>query len=52
MNRKQNEYVKYTFSGEERTALANRMAQKVTDLHQAEDEKKAIIPILNHKLTD
>ena len=41
-NRIQNEHIKHTFSKDERADLSNTMAQKVTELHQAEDDKKAI----------
>jgi len=37
-----NEYVKYVFSEDEKKEIATELAQKVSDLNQAEDEKKAI----------
>jgi hypothetical protein len=41
-NEKTTEYVKYHFSETEKKEIATEMAQKVTDLNGAEDEKKAI----------
>jgi len=37
-----NEYCKYVFSEDEKRAIAQEMAQNVSDLAAAEDEKKAI----------
>jgi len=42
-SRVQNEYIKHNFNDLERKEIANRMAQKVSELHQAEDDKKAIM---------
>jgi len=47
---KQNEYVKHTFNDLERKEIANRMAQKVSELHQAEDDKKAIMSDFKSKI--
>ena len=38
-----NEYVKYTFTEDEKKEIASEMAQKVTELQQAEDDKKAVM---------
>ena len=42
-NRTTKEYLKYVFSQEEKADIAIEMAQKVSELSQAEDEKKAIM---------
>ena len=42
-NRTSKEYLKYVFSQEEKADIAIEMAQKVSELSQAEDEKKAIM---------
>lgn len=38
-----NEFIKYLFSEEEKQSIAINMAQKVAELQQAEDNKKAIM---------
>lgn len=38
-----NEYIKYTFSANEKAEIAAEMAQKVSELQQAEDSKKAVM---------
>ena len=39
----ENEFVKYTFTDEEKKEIAAEMAQKIVNLQQAEDDKKAIM---------
>jgi hypothetical protein len=38
-----NEFIKHTFSDDEKRDIAVEMAQKVSELQQAEDNKKAIV---------
>ena len=38
----ENEFIKYTFTENEKKEIAIEMAQKVTNLQQAEDDKKAV----------
>lgn len=45
-----NEYVKYIFSNNEKSEIASEMAQKVTELQQAEDDKKAIMSDYKSKI--
>ncbi|OEU62405.1 MAG: hypothetical protein BA867_09650 [Desulfobacterales bacterium S5133MH16] len=45
-----NEYVKYIFSENEKKEIATEMAQKVTELQQAEDDKKAIMSDFKSKI--
>lgn len=39
----ENEFIKYTFTDEEKKEIAAEMAQKIVNLQQAEDDKKAIM---------
>ena len=39
----ENEFIKYTFTDEEKKEIASEMAQKIVNLQQAEDDKKAIM---------
>jgi len=45
-----NEYCKYVFSEVEKKKIAQEMAQNVSDLATAEDEKKAIISDFKSKI--
>ena len=38
----ENEFIKYLFTDEEKKEIAAEMAQKIVNLQQAEDDKKAI----------
>ena len=38
----ENEFIKYNFTDEEKKDIAAEMAQKIVNLQQAEDDKKAI----------
>jgi hypothetical protein len=38
-----NEFIKYTFTDEEKKEIAAEMAQKIVTLQQAEDDKKAVM---------
>ena len=39
----ENEFIKYTFTEKELREIAGEMAQKIVNLQQAEDDKKAIM---------
>ena len=45
-----NEYVKYRFTENEKKEIASEMAQKVSELQQAEDDKKAIMSDFKSKI--
>ncbi len=44
------EYIKFNFTEEEKRDIAAEMARKVTDLAQAENDKKAIMSDLKSKI--
>ena len=45
-----NEYVKYIFNDREKAEIAADMAQKVSELQQTEDDKKAIMSDFKSKI--
>lgn len=44
------EYVKFVFTEEEKRDIASEMARKVSELNQAEDEKKAVMSDLKSRI--
>ena len=49
-NKKSSEFLKYVFTDKERGEIAIEMAQKVAELNQAEDQKKAITSDFKSKI--
>ena len=50
MNEKSTEFIKYTFTEDEKKEIASVLAQKVTELQSHEDQKKAVMSDLKSQI--